>query len=127
MYSEDHTTAYFGAGKRPGFNHAHNFKALLPARIWNKLCFALRDAYDDDDDDGTRLFRGEDNSAISQPIKLKLSGMVDFTIAQVIYYVPCLFFIGITLKYRKNYFISIIGYLTKENTRVNTKICDARK
>ena len=117
---------HFGAGKRPGFNHAHNFKALLPARIWNKLCFALRDAYDDDDD-GTRLFRGEDNSAISQPIKLKLSGMVDFTIAQVIYYVPCLFFIGITLKYRKNYFISIIGYLTKENTRVNTKICDARK
>ena len=24
---------YFGAGKRPGFNHAHNFEALLPARI----------------------------------------------------------------------------------------------
>ena len=23
----------FGAGKRPGFNHAHNFEALLPARI----------------------------------------------------------------------------------------------
>ena len=31
---------------------------------------------------------GEDNSAICQPIELKLSGMVDFTIAEVIYYVP---------------------------------------
>ena len=24
-------TCYFGAGKCPGFNHAHNFEALLPA------------------------------------------------------------------------------------------------
>ena len=34
---------------------------------------------------------GEDYSAICQPIKLErsLSGMVDFTIAEVIYYVSC--------------------------------------
>ena len=49
----------------------------------------------------TRCFFREDNSAISLLIELKLSGMVDFTIADVRYYVPCLFFIGITLKYRK--------------------------
>ena len=35
------------------------------------------------------VFFGEDNSAISQPIKLKLSEMVDFTIAEVIYNIPC--------------------------------------
>ena len=37
----------------------------------------------------TRCFFGEDNSAISLPIELKLSGMVDLTIADVRYYVPC--------------------------------------
>ena len=59
--------------------------------------FALRDGYDDDDDGADVLFGEDYNSAISQPIKLKLSGMVDFTIAEVIYFVPCLFFIGITI------------------------------
>ena len=37
----------------------------------------------------TRCFFGEDNSAISLPIKRKLSGMVDFTSADVRYYVSC--------------------------------------
>ena len=37
----------------------------------------------------TRCFFGEDNSAISLPIELKLSEMVDFTFADVIYYVSC--------------------------------------
>ena len=38
---------------------------------------------------GPDVLYGEDNSAICQPIELKLSKMVDFTIAEVIYYVPC--------------------------------------
>ena len=52
----------------------------------NMFCLARRIcSYDD----GTRCFHGEDNSAIFQPIELKLSEMVGFTIAEVIYYVPC--------------------------------------
>ena len=38
---------------------------------------------------GPDVLFGEDYSAICQPIELKLSGMVAFTIAKVIYHVPC--------------------------------------
>ena len=37
----------------------------------------------------TRCFFLKDNSAISPPIKLKLLGMVNFTIADIRYYVLC--------------------------------------
>ena len=51
--------------------------------FWDTVCFALRDG------SNHPMFFGEDNSAIYLPIELKLSGMADFTIADVIYYVSC--------------------------------------
>ena len=60
-------------------------------------------------------------SAISQPIELKLSWMVDFTIAEVIYYVPCLFYIGIALFIGNRHFLHYTTASTKSHASETIK------